>query len=183
VTRSLVKATALRGVEPAECLRHVNGLLCPDNEAVMFTTVFYGILDTVTGDLQYSSGGHQLPYVLRAGGRVEQLPATAGMGLGVMDDARFETRKAALVPGDELLLYTDGISEALDPANRVFSEARLRGFLGTAGRCPPRELIRSLLAEVRSFAADAPQSDDVTVLALRFLGRRVTPPPPPNVGR
>src|SRR6185295_9298091 len=124
VTRSLLKATALRAVEPAECLRHVNGLLCPDNDAVMFTTVFYGILDTTTGALMYSSAGHQLPYVLRRAGGVEQLPATAGMGLGVMEDATFETRKAWLVAGDRLLLYTDGISEAMDPTDRLFSEAR-----------------------------------------------------------
>lgn len=172
VTRSLLKATALRAVEPAECLRHVNGLLCPDNDAVMFTTVFYGILDTVSGALMYSSAGHQLPYVLRGAGGVEQLPATAGMGLGVMEDARFETKKAWLASGDRLLLYTDGISEAMDPANRIFSETRLRGFLEATGECPPWELIRRLMAEVRGFAADAPQSDDITVLALRFLGRR-----------
>jgi sigma-B regulation protein RsbU (phosphoserine phosphatase) len=170
VTRSLLKATALRAVEPAECLRHVNSLLCPDNASVMFTTVFYGILHTGTGELAYSSAGHQLPYVLRGAGGVEQMAATRGMGLGVVEDTRFETKKAVLGRGDRLLLYTDGISEAMDDRERMFSERRLREFLARVGDCSPFDLIRALVAEVRRFTGDTPQSDDITLLALRFSG-------------
>ena len=170
VTRSLLKATAVTVVDPAECLRHVNSLLCPDNEAVMFTTVFYGILHTRTGELAYSSAGHQLPYVLRDSGGVEQLVATGGMGLGVVEDARLETKTAVLGRGDRLLLYTDGISEAMDGGSRMFSERRLREFLEKTGECAPDQLIRDLVSEVRRFTGDIPQSDDITVLGLRFLG-------------
>jgi sigma-B regulation protein RsbU (phosphoserine phosphatase) len=171
VTRSLLKATALRAVEPAECLRHVNGLLCPDNEAAMFTTVFYGILHTATGELAYSSAGHQLPYVLRSGGGVQQIAATGGMGLGVLEEARFATKRTVLARGDRLLLYTDGISEAMDDQARMFTERRLRAFLEETDERAPSELIHGLVAEVRRFTGDAPQSDDITALALHFRGR------------
>lgn len=170
VTRSLLKATALTAAGPAECLRHVNGLLCPDNQSMMFTTVFYGILDTTTGDLAYSSAGHQLPYVLYTSGRVEPLQPTSGMGLGVFEEARFETKRARLSPGDRLLLYTDGISEAMDAGDRMFSERRLREFLEQAPAGSPTEMIEGLISRVRRFKGDANQSDDITVLALRFLG-------------
>ena len=170
-TRSLLKATALRTAEPAECLRHVNGLLCLDNDAMMFTTVFYGVLHTETGEVDYCSAGHQLPYLLHGSGTVEQIPATTGMGLGVEANVGFETKRTVLGPGDRLLLYTDGISEAMDAKHRMFSERRLRDFLEKSKERPPFEMISDLVSEVRRFTGDAPQSDDITVLALRFTGR------------
>ena len=120
--------------------------------------------------MDYCSAGHQLPYLLRASGNVEQIPATTGMGLGVEENVRFETKRTVLGPGDRLLLYTDGISEAMDGAHRVFSERRLRAFLEQSRECPPFEMISDLVSEVRRFTGDAPQSDDITVLALRFGG-------------
>jgi sigma-B regulation protein RsbU (phosphoserine phosphatase) len=168
VSRSLIKATALKGVAPGECLRHVNGLLCPDNDSAMFVTVFYGVLDTRTGDLDYSNAGHNLPYLLRIGGAIESVHGTGGMALGVMEGITFETKRVRLRTGDAVFLYTDGITEAMDPDGRLFSDDRLRLFLREIHGLPPTEQLRRTVAEVRAFSAGAPQSDDITALALHY---------------
>ena len=170
VTRSLLKATALRSAQPDECLRHVNGLLCPDNDSAMFTTVFYGILDTRTGEVTYSNAGHHLPYLLRGAKEVESVVGTGGMAIGVMEDARFDSRTVMLKPGDRLFLYTDGITEAMDGGQRMFSAGRLREFLEQTNECSPAELIQGVVTTVRRFTGGVPQSDDITALALRYRG-------------
>ena len=171
VTRSLLKATALTAALPAECLRHVNGLLCPDNESAMFTTVFYGILHTRTGEVAYSNAGHHFPYVLRGPKDVEPLAGTGGMALGVSEAARFVTRNVVLGKGDRLFLYTDGITEAMDGKECMFSDSRLREFLENTNECSPAEIIRGVVSVVRRFTGGFPQSDDITALALRYRGR------------
>ena len=163
----LIKATALKGVAPGECMRHVNSLLCPDNDSAMFVTVFYGVLDTKSGDLVYSNAGHNLPYLLRARGAIEPVHGTGGMALGVMEDLAFETRRARLGVGDALFLYTDGITEAMNPGGHLFSDDRLQAFLREVTGLPPSEMIHRAVSEVRAFSAGAPQSDDITILAVK----------------
>jgi len=175
VTRSLLKATALRSVQPDECLRHVNSLLCPDNDSAMFTTVFYGILDTRTGEVTYSNAGHHLPYLLRGTKEIESVPGTGGMAIGVMEDARFDTKTLLLKPGDRLFLYTDGITEAMDGGQRMFSAGRLKEFLEQTNECSPAELIPGVVSAVRHYTGGVPQSDDITALALRYRGGVIRP--------
>lgn len=168
VSRSLLKATALKGVTPAECLTHVNRLLCPENDSAMFVTVFYGILDTETGELLYSNAGHNVPYVLRQDGRTQLLDNTGGMALGVVDEATFFTKRTMLSQGDALFLYTDGVTEAMDPEGALFSEARLEACLQQNGEASPYDLIQLVVQGVRTYAASASQADDITLLALRY---------------
>ena len=175
VSRTLIKATALTGLAPGECLRHVNSLLCPDNDSAMFVTVFYGILDTKTGEVEYSNAGHNLPYLLRISGEIEMVRGTGGMALGVMEGITFETKRVVLRSSDALFLYTDGITEALDPEGHLFSDERLRTFLREVTGLPPTNILRRAVAEVRAFSAGAPQSDDISALALHYHAR------PPDV--
>lgn len=168
VSRSLIKATALKGVTPSDCLTHVNHLLCPENDSAMFVTVLYGILDTETGELLYSNAGHNLPYVLRKDGRIQLLDNTGGMALGVLDEATFLTNRAQLSPGDGLYLFTDGVTEAMDPSGALFSETRLEQLLQSNGRATPFDLIKLTVEAVRTYAAGAAQADDITLLALRY---------------
>lgn len=168
VCRTLVKATALTGCGPDECLRHVNRLLCPDNDAAMFVTVFYGILNTRTGEIAYSNGGHNIPFQLAHDGRVAMLEKSVGMALGVMDEATFETKRLVLQHGDGLFLYTDGVTEAMDKADNLFTEQRLLGVLQRTNSAAPTELIRGVVTEARSFSSGVAQSDDITILALRY---------------
>ena len=138
----------------------------------MFTTVFYGILNTRTGEVTYSNAGHHLPYLLRGAKEVDPVPGTAGMALGVMETACFESKTMTLKEGDRLFLYTDGITEAMDGDDRMFSAGRLCEFLEQANECTPAELIRGAVSVVRRFTGGVPQSDDITALALRYRGRR-----------
>ena len=167
MSRTLLRSTALQGTAPGACLAHVNSLLCLDNDSEMFVTIFYGILDTRTGQLAYSNGGHNPPYVVRRGGAVEALPPTGGIVLGVFDDNVYRDAAATVEPGDAVFLYSDGITEAMDPAGALFSDARLRDVLAAAGPLEPRPLIERVIAAVQTHGAGVPQSDDITALCVR----------------
>jgi sigma-B regulation protein RsbU (phosphoserine phosphatase) len=171
VTRTLLKSTALDGVPPGECLGRVNTLLCLDNDSEMFVTVFYGILDTRTGQLTYSNGGHNPPYLLRTDRCAERLAGTGDMVLGVLRGGQYHEKTTNLTPGDGLFLYTDGITEAMDATNTLFSDQRLATFLGETNGTSPEQLIRGAIDAVKDHCGAAPQSDDITALAVRYRGQ------------
>jgi serine phosphatase RsbU (regulator of sigma subunit) len=173
VSRTLLRAAALRGAAPADCLAEVNRLLLRDSPAGLFVTLLYAVLGP-RGGLLYASGGHNPPYLLR-GGSASALPGR-GLPVGVLEEAAYQTFEARLRPGDGLFLYTDGITEARDPAGQLFGDERLRASLHRAGAAGPDELVRAVLEDVQRFAAGAPQADDVTALALRYAGRPEGPP-------
>ncbi|HYE01059.1 MAG TPA: SpoIIE family protein phosphatase, partial [Alphaproteobacteria bacterium] len=109
ISRTLEKATAMSGLEPGECIRRVNNMLCGENEQMMFVTVFYGVLDLRTGALSYANAGHNPPFILGNDGSVVRLPMTNGTALGVMEDLEYEQAEVRLRPGDSVFLYTDGL--------------------------------------------------------------------------
>jgi sigma-B regulation protein RsbU (phosphoserine phosphatase) len=110
VSRTLLKAIAHQVAHPGEVLRKLNTLLIPESEEATFVTIFYGVLNVRTGEVQYSNGGHNPPYLLRSSGGVEQLPLTGGFILGKIGQLEFDTAKVKLEPGDTLFLYTDGVT-------------------------------------------------------------------------
>lgn len=170
VTRTLLRSTAVSNCSPGECLQRVNKLLCLENSAEMFVSLFYAILNLDTGLLQYANGGHNPPFVVRADATVELLPGTGGTVLGVLDRLHYRDATAPLHAGDGLLLYTDGVTEAMNPEGVLFAEERLREVLHAAGAAEPAAIIQSLLNAVHGWAGTAPQSDDITVLAARWKG-------------
>jgi phosphoserine phosphatase RsbU/P len=170
MSRTLLKATALAGARPAECLQRVNRVLCLDNSSEMFVTVFYGILDTRTGAIEYGNGGHNPPYLLRANGEIEALESTGGMVLGAIEDVSYRSKTVALRPGDGIFLYTDGITEAMDGAGELFSDGRLRAFLGKLNDSPPAEIVRAVVDEVKRYSAAVAQSDDIAAVAIKYAG-------------
>lgn len=169
VTRSLLRACALRGGEPGACLEEVNRLLIRDTTAERFVTLFYAVLDAEQGNVRFANAGHNPPFLLHAGGTVEPLGG-AGLLAGVLPDSRYPTRTADLQPGDRLFLYTDGVSEALNPQQEQFSEERLQHLLSEACDDSPAALIERVVEAVRRFSAGAPQSDDITALAVLYQG-------------
>ncbi|MDE3226017.1 MAG: SpoIIE family protein phosphatase [Nitrospirota bacterium] len=169
VTRTMLKATAMQGGAPGECLRHVNNLLCPDNDAAMFVTVLYAILDTRTGALDYGNAGHNLPYRLSGRGGFTVLENPGGMALGVVEDSVYPVKRVQLQAGDGLFFYTDGVTEAMDAAGNLFSTERLERLLRRIQNGSPTEIVHDTVAEVRNYAAGEPQTDDITLLALRYL--------------
>ncbi|HEX3037304.1 MAG TPA: SpoIIE family protein phosphatase [Thermodesulfobacteriota bacterium] len=171
VTKTLIKAKTERDMPPDEILTRVNKELCSENESGMFVTIFLGVLNISTGEVFYSNGGHNLPYILRNHGGAEPLQNTSGMALGVMENVKYETKRIVLHGGDGLFLYTDGVTEATDVNENLFSEHRLKRLLGQTNCHNPTELIRGIVGEVKNFSSGMPQSDDITILAIRYLKR------------
>lgn len=170
VSRTVVRSIALAGTPPAECLRRANALLCLDNSAEMFVTLFYAILDLRTGDVEYGNGGHNPPYLLRWDGGVETLERTGGTVLGMLENLDYVSKRTRLRPGDALFLYTDGVTEAMDDNAAFFSDARLQSALGHCVQGTPETIVRSVIATVEQYCGNVAQSDDITVLAVRYRG-------------
>jgi phosphoserine phosphatase RsbU/P len=171
VCRTLLKATAHQVAHPGEVLRRVNALLIPESEATTFVTIFYGILNTRTGEIQYSNGGHNSPVLVRGDGEVVQIPMTDGFLVGKIEHQDYDARKIQLGKGDTLFLYTDGVTEAMDSDMNMFEDERLAAYLRLSKGSSARDLTRGSIAAVKAFTGNAQQSDDITVLALQFLGR------------
>jgi sigma-B regulation protein RsbU (phosphoserine phosphatase) len=169
VTKTLFKATAGNGGTPGEILARLNAEICRDNESCMFVTVFCGILNIRTGQVDYSNGGHNLPYYLHHGG-VSPLENSGGRALGLVEQSPYASGRMVLRPGESLLLYSDGVTEAMDASETLYSDQRLESFLVSNRGSSPRQIIGDLVTDVRHFASGAPQSDDITGLALLYFG-------------
>ena len=159
---------AAAAATPAAILGRVNQELCDGNSMMMFVTGFFGMLDTRTGDLQFSSAGHEAPYLVNADG-LSPVTGAQGLVLGLNGDWAYETASIRLAPGDTLYLYTDGITEAFNPANEAFGRQRLEDALRHGAGDPLSRLVQGTVAAVRDFTGDAAQSDDITCLAVRLL--------------
>ena len=170
LARTLLKATASRLRRPGDCLRMVNAMLCIDNDSLMFVTAFYGTLDLATGTLDYANAGHNPPYVLRANRGVELVPSTGDIVLGVMEDSRYETRQMKLAAGDALVCFSDGVTEAVNPAGELFGERRLELLLVDQIGAHPTQVLGTVIGEVDRFISLAPMADDVTLLVVRYNG-------------
>ena len=170
ICKTLLKTEALRGLPPSEVLDRVNRTLIPDNDSMMFVTVFLLVLDLETGDLQWANGGHPPALVSAGPGRFDFLPGPTGTVLGAVETCAFETRTRRLAPGDTVFLYTDGMTEAMDAEQRLFSEKRLKAGLDKGEGRDPESLIRHMRSAVRDFVRETPPSDDITMAALIFHG-------------
>ncbi len=170
VSRTLLKSVALAGAAPGDCLRRANALLCLENSAEMFVTVFYGILNAQTGAFEYSNGGHNAPYLLLREGHVCALERTGGMVLGALEDVVYRANSLTLRPGDGLFLFSDGVTEAMDASGDLFSERRLETVLRQVAQQPPREIVTRVVDAVEHHSGGSPQADDITGLALRYHG-------------
>jgi sigma-B regulation protein RsbU (phosphoserine phosphatase) len=169
VSKALLRSEAMRDYPPHEVLARVNQLLCPENQICMYVTVFCLMLDTRTGVAEYCNGGHPAPLVTNESGRVEQLEAPQGAVLGVMENAVYESRRQVLSKGDLLLFYTDGVTEAINPQYQLFSDKRLQSCLTPNSKRPVAEVVAEIRRKIGDYAQGQPQSDDITMLGLRFL--------------
>lgn len=174
VTRTLLSAHAYDNIKkPGECLSKVNKALYKNNENVMFVTTFYGILDVKTGVLTYSNAGHNPPLIRRAeDNRIEVIEQKHGMALAVTDEIAYQEDTITLNPGDTLFLYTDGVTEAESASGSFYGEERLSEALIKYGDLAASEIVNTIRTDINTFVADYPQSDDITMLAVRFLARK-----------
>lgn len=171
MTTTLFKATALHAHSTGEIMERVNAELSRDNAAEMFVTAFCGILDLSTGEVEYSDGGHEAPFVVRADGSVERMAKQPGMALGVFDDVTYLTGHFTMQPGDALVMFTDGVSEAENADQALYTTDRINGALAEAKAKPTAKFVaEGLVGSVHAFAGGVPQSDDIAILVICYEG-------------
>ena len=169
VSRTLIRATGVRGVSPAECISYSNELLAQESANSMFVTAFYGIYNLTTGQVTYTNAGHNPPYLMKADGTVLQLPFSSDLVVGAIDDFKYSEETLQLEHGDTLLLYTDGVTEAINSGDEEFGEQRLQAVLAQLTGNSSQDIIERIKACVSDFAGEAEQSDDITLLAIKRL--------------
>ena len=165
-SRTLLKGAAIGSIDPGEAIREVNELLYDENESLMFVTVLYSIYDPASGILTYSNGGHDAPMLVRSDGTTTLLPLTGGVALGIAPDQKFLSRTVQLEPGDTVVFYTDGVTEAMNGDGEQFGLRRMSDVFAAS---PPRnseQAAQAMFDAVKAFVGDTPQSDDITCLAL-----------------
>jgi serine phosphatase RsbU (regulator of sigma subunit) len=170
VTVTQIKTAALEGVPPERCMQVVNKALVRDKASSMFATCFYGILDLRTGQFDYCNAGHNPPYHLAATGQVTPLPLAGGPPLGLFDMLPYTPARLQLSPGDAIFIYTDGVPEATDNTEADFTDERLIAALEAHYGLGCPALLDEIHRQVVAFTAGAPQSDDITMLGLRWRG-------------
>lgn len=172
IAKSLLRAIVFSGASPADAVKRLNIMLADHNDEMMFVTLFYGVLDLNTGEFAYVNAGHNPPLTLRQDGSVELL--TGGdIALAVVDDFDFKEHRTVLRPGETVFLYTDGVTEACDPALCLFGDARLQAILsGHSPGLTPDAVCDVVYTAVQSFEAGANRADDITCVALRYTARK-----------
>lgn len=169
VSRTLIRSTGLRGIPSNECISYANRLLCNESLDAMFVTVFYGIYTISTGVIDYTNAGHNPPYLLRRNNVVEALPLSQNFIVGAFDDFVYTNSTLTLEPGDALILYTDGVTEAFNEEKQQFGEKGLEKTLKSVPGADSKEIIEAIKEDVTDFSGNEPQSDDITILSLKRL--------------
>lgn len=166
ITVSLARAIIQEGAGPAEVLIRINRELSRSNDACMFVTIFCGLLDCRTGQVRYANAGHNPPVMIAADGTASLMSIEPGIVVGCLDEYDYAEAACALDPGATLLLYTDGVTEALNPKGNFFGEDQL--LVAAGGRSSAQETLATVRKAVDDFAAGAAQADDITLLAISF---------------
>jgi len=166
VTKTMIKTQAADDSSPASIVTRVNEELSADNPACMFVTLFVAIVNVRSGELRFTNAGHNPPYILRRDGKLDCLDQRHGPIIGAVEGVAFREDQIQIGEQDTLLLFTDGVTEAMDTSDQLYSEDRLEEFLRKADNTPDK-LTGEVLRAVEQFATGAEQADDITLLAFR----------------
>jgi len=169
-SKTAIKNLARTGHTPSELLMGVNNLLCEGNDAEMFVTVWIGIVDLRTGNVQCANAGHEYPMLMRSGEQYEVLKDRHGLVLAAMEDARFKQYEIQLSPGDRLFVYTDGVPEAINESEEQYGLERLAEQLNRDHSISQEQLLHNVRDDISRFAGSAEQFDDITMLGFNFFG-------------
>ena len=165
--RTLLKGVAIGLTQPGAVLGEVNDILHEDNDSMLFVTVLYAVYRPSTGEFTYASGGHDAPLLIRSDGSVDLLPLTDGIALGVVPELDYKQHTITLSPGDTVVLYTDGVTEAQNTDGSAFEVDGLHKlFAGSSAYLKAREGTDLVFEKVREFMGEASQFDDITCLTL-----------------
>lgn len=168
VSHTIMRATALRGLPPSECMKYTNNLLGRDNAESMFVTAFYGILDLDNGKLTYTNAGHNPPYVVNTEGKVNITETTHDIVIGVVDGIEYKEAEIQLNKGDRFFLFTDGVTEALNNEGEFYMESRLEEVIANTQSLSSTELVNKVAENLSQFTNGAKQSDDITIMAVSY---------------
>lgn len=170
MTKTLLRAYSVFQYDPARLMSAVNARLSEETDPSMFVTAFCGLLDLRTGRLLYSNAGHEPPLIIRAGKPVDRLPSRAGIPLGALRSFKYVVEKVMLEPGDVVLMFTDGVTEASNRSQELFSGSRLREVVDRCGASDPAHVVSEVVASVDRFAEGTPQSDDIAMVCVQYRG-------------
>ena len=167
VSQTILRTKAASSASAAECLTEANRLLADYSVEYMFVTTFYAIYNTKTGHVNYCNAGHNVPYVLRADGTIEQLPKSSNVMVGAFKEATYQEDSLQMGHGDTLVMYTDGVTEAMNRNDKAFGNKRLEFLLGGLSDLSCQQIVETVKTGVSCFVDGAEQSDDMTMLVLR----------------
>lgn len=170
ISRTVIRTIALTENSAAMCMQRSNAFLCQENTNEMFVTVFYGILNLNTGLVTYCNAGHNPPILMKKDNTVVSVPLTNDFILGSIDNITYHEKTLQLSPGDNLLLYTDGITEAMNTRHEQYSEQRLLESCQELIGKSPKEIVDKITETVGKFVVGAVQSDDITLLSITYQG-------------
>jgi len=171
LTKTLLKAKATMGLATDKIISRLNEDLCIGNDMSMFVTVFCGILNVKTGEVQYTNGGHNPPLLIKGSGDVAYLEKSGELLVGAMEEAQYTARTITFGPGDSLFLYTDGVTEAMNERNELFSEERLQKELSECQDKNVDHMVSEVMQKIEGFTGSAPQSDDITMMMITYKGK------------
>ena len=173
VTKTLIKSMASVDPSTASIVTHVNEELTKNNKTFMFVTLFLGILDIQTGELVYTNGGHNPPYVMRKNGSMERIDNIHGPIVGPIGGTTYKEDRIVLSKDDLLFIYTDGVTEAKNVEKKQFSEKRLADLLSSEILESSEAVVEKIRSEVKAFEEDMDQADDITILAIQYLAEAI----------
>jgi sigma-B regulation protein RsbU (phosphoserine phosphatase) len=171
VAKTLLKSEGQRLGEPEKMLSFVNNILAEENDSCMFATVFCAILDTRNGMVRFANAGHNPPLFVKKE-EIKYLVVESGFVLGPMPDTVYKAETLQMEPGDTLFLYTDGVTEAQNPAEELYGERRLLDALAFVPRNDLMKMVHGIINDVAHYANGAQQSDDITLMAITYRGKK-----------
>lgn len=167
--QSIIRNQALLGMEPGEIFENANNQLVEHNEEGMFITAFLGILNVRTGELKFCNAGHCAPYLVQSDKGVRRMEIDTGFVLAALENMKFQTETSMIAPGEKLVLYTDGVTEAVNQKFDMYEESRLADTLTKQNGAAAETVVQGLLASIYDFAEGAEQADDITLLVASRL--------------
>ncbi len=171
VTKSIIESQSRPGLEPSEIMAKVNINLCRNNDENMFVTSWLGIVELSTGNLRYSSAGHNPPVLVRADAPAEMVVCKPSLVLGAKEGVQYTTFEIDMSVGDSILLYTDGVTEANDGYQEFYGMERLKAMLNAHKGEPLEDQVRLIRQDIAEFTHHAEQFDDITMLLFRYNGK------------
>jgi sigma-B regulation protein RsbU (phosphoserine phosphatase) len=169
ITRTLFRSRTQKGKKVNEIMEAINSDLCIENENAMFVTLFLGMINLKSGEMEYCNAGHNYPFILHGNGSFVCLEQTHGTPVGLVASLKYQSDWTTVHKNDCLVLYTDGVTEAMNAENQLFGDDRLKNALENPGHGHPvAEVTNRILDHVTRFASGVEQSDDITILVLAY---------------